>query len=82
LKKSGTIISRYATFNFQARGYLQKKIRETTEKAPKVADKITGEYNGKSVHRSQRNIILMQTEIKRTFRSNNLQINVTENCSK
>jgi colicin import membrane protein len=29
---------------------LQKKIRETTEKAPKVADKITGEYNGKSVH--------------------------------
>jgi colicin import membrane protein len=31
-----------------------KKIRETTEKAPKVADKITGEYNGKKVYTGPR----------------------------
>jgi hypothetical protein len=62
-----------------------KKSRKTTEKkkkkAPKVADKITGEYNGK-VYTGPGNIILMQTEIKRIFKNNNLQTNIIENCSK
>ena len=31
-----------------------KKIKETNEKAPKVADKITGEYNGKKVYTGPR----------------------------
>ena len=30
------------------------KIKETSEKAPKVADKITGEYNGKKVYTGPR----------------------------
>ncbi|PTS94367.1 hypothetical protein DBR27_17845, partial [Flavobacterium sp. HMWF030] len=27
-----------------------KTVKETNEKAPKVADKVTGEYNGKKVY--------------------------------
>ena len=31
-----------------------RKVKETTEKAPKIADKITGEYNGKKVYTGPR----------------------------
>jgi colicin import membrane protein len=74
LKKSGTIIADMQPSTFKQE--VTKKIRETTEKAPKVADKITGEYNGKKCTQFQKYYI-NETEIKHTFR-----VIITDKCYK